>query len=263
MGKHGWLFLPKQVSASRGFACMKMFLLSLFLTCFVYEVYLTVLNIKYYRERVQDLRVSSIFPSRSEIQVESTHAHFFLFTGLMNAAAILVGVWGILMEYLIALAAYAYFHGIVIGFEVIGAYMSDDAGVATRKGAAVLPEPILVILALVFAHMIRVAEKEMASSPEYKKKMAQRAGKGETAAHADYVLSADKKDEGLTEVRVSKGWNDNPALVLDDGISSGPSSRNQSLSSVGSQDVTVLTSDGRTRIAINASPSAPEDPPSQ
>ena len=183
----------------------------------------------------------------------------------MNGAAIMVGFWAVLMEYLVALAAYVYIHGVIIGFEVIGAWQSNDIGVASRKGAAILPEPFLVILALIFAHMVRVAEKEMANSPLYKKKMAERAGKGETAAHADYELAADRNDGDLKGIKVISGRHGahvNPALVLDETIvksdhddsSSGNSSRSQSVSSAASHDVTVLTSDGRTRISINSPP---------
>ena len=147
MSKYGCLCLPKQESASRSFAAVKLFLLFLFSVVLVFEVILTIANIRVYRSRVQEIKVSSVFPSRSEIQVESTHAHFFLFTGLMNAAAIACGFWAVLMEYLVALVAYVYIHGTIIGFEVVGAWMSNDAGVAARKGLSLLPEPILVFLA--------------------------------------------------------------------------------------------------------------------
>lgn len=259
MGKYSCLCLPKQETATRSYACVKLFLLTVFATCFVYEVILTVVFIKEYRDRVQDLKVSSVFPSRSEIQVESSHAHFFLFTGLMNAAAVMCGFWAVLMEYLIALAAYVYVHGFIIVFEAMGAWRSNDAGVAARKGAALLPEPFLVIFALIFAHMVRVAEKELASSPLYKKKMAERAGKGETMCDPDYQLASDRNDNHLKSVTVI-GGQVNPALVREettsvhDDSSSGNSSRSQSVSSAASHDVTVLTSDGRTRISINSAP---------
>ena len=287
MGKYSCLCLPKQENASRTFACIKLFLLLLFSVVLVYEIILTIINIRVYRARVYDIKISSVFPSRSEIQVESTHAHFFLFTGLMNGAAIMCGFWAVLMEYLVALVAYVYIHGTIIGFEVIGAWMSNDLGVATRKGAAILPEPLLVLMALVFAHMVRVAEKQLASSPLYRKKMAARAGKGETAAHADYQLSKEimmdkerqsKHLQGVTVIssgRLAGSARDNPAMMLDhddgdggrrgkvpasDDSSSGNSSRSHSLSSAASQDVTVLTSDGRTRIAINAAAAAASCP---
>lgn len=138
---------------------------------------------KIYRNKVADIKASSLFPSRSEIQVYSTHSHFFLFTGLMAAGAVLVGFWGILMEYLVIIVGYCYIHTVSTLFEVIGAYFSEDDQVAVYKVYGVFPEPFLILFGLIFAHMVRVGEKEMASSPLYKQKMAARAGKGETMAY--------------------------------------------------------------------------------
>ncbi len=177
---------------------------------------ITVYYLKYYRDRIQDIKVSSVFPSRSEIQVETTHSHFFLFTGLMNGAAIAVGIWGIWMEYLIALAGYCYIHSVVIGFEIIGCWQSYNLDVATQKGVGILTEVPLVILALFFAHMVREAERTLANDPLYKKKMAQRAGKGETMSDPNYVIpekEKEKKKRNPNEIQLGM---DNPALDMTD-----------------------------------------------
>lgn len=180
MGKHGWLCLPKMPTASKGFLCTKLFLLTIFLAVFALEVTWTVITMRVYRQKIVDLKAASRWPSRSEIQVYATHQHFFLFTGLIQSAFILVGFWGVLMEYLVVLAGFAYVLTGVILFEIIGAAQSGDDQVKLFKAIGVAPEPILVILALVFAHMVRVAERKLAESPLYKKQMAEKMSKGET-----------------------------------------------------------------------------------
>ena len=268
--KYKWLCLPKQPTATKGFLCMKVFLLIVFTIIFWFQVVHTVYFLKLYRNRVDDIKVSSVWPSRSEIQVESTHAHFFLFTGLLNGAAILIGSWGILMEYLIILAGYCYIHSVVVGFEVIGAWQSNDWDVAKRKGVGILAEIPLILLALFFAHMVRESEKRLAHSPLYKKKMAERAGKGETMSDPNYQLPSEKKMKGK-EIDIEAGQ-DNLALERDEEdtgnvpggtmnndatnptpSTSGTSSRSMSMASAtsGADDVvTVLTSEGKTRISV-------------
>lgn len=238
---------------------MKIFLLIVFTIVFWFEVTHTVYFLKLYRDKVEDIKVSSVWPSRSEIQVESTHAHFFLFTGLLNGAAILIGCWGILMEYLIILAGYCYIHSVVIGFEMIGAWQSGDWDVAKRKGVGILAEVPLVLLALLFAHMVRESEKRLAQSPLYKKKMAERAGKGETMADPNYQLPSEKKmkkdvergydNQGMEDTETVIKTNPDPTPST-----SGTSSRSMSMTSANSsaenEVVTVLTSEGKTRIAV-------------
>jgi hypothetical protein len=213
--------------------------------------------LKLYRDKVEDIKVSSVWPSRSEIQVESTHAHFFLFTGLLNGAAILIGCWGILMEYLIILAGYCYIHSVVIGFEIIGAWQSGDLDVAKRKGLGILAEVPLVLLALLYAHMVRESERRLAHSPLYKKKMAERAGKGETMADPNYQLPSEKKKNSKD---LERGYENSatdfgePTITTNPSPStSGTSSRSMSMASAASNEnevVTVLTTGGKTRIAV-------------
>ena len=183
--KYKWyqLFFPKQPTATWSFMVIKLSLLALFFGAFIFESGWSIYCMKIYRDKVADVKASSLFPSRSEIQVYSTHSHFFLFTGLMAAGAVLVGFWGILMEYLVIIVGYCYIHTVSTLFEVIGAYFSEDDQVAVYKVYGVFPEPFLILFGLIFAHMVRVGEKEMASSPLYKQKMAARAGKGETMAY--------------------------------------------------------------------------------
>lgn len=216
MRQNSWLCLPKQQTATKTFCAVKIFLQIVFFACFIFQTFLTVYYLKYYRDRVEDIKVSSVFPSRSEMQVETTHSHFFLFTGLMNGAAIAVGIWGIWMEYLIVLAAYGYIHSVIIGFELIGCWQSYNLEILKQKGVGVLTEVPLVILALIFAHMVREAERQLANDPLYKKKMAQRAGKGETMCDPNYVIP-EKKGKNTKETRLS--GMDNPALdMTDEGV---------------------------------------------
>lgn len=162
---------------------IKLSLLIIFLATFIFETGWSVYCMKIYRDKVADVKASSLFPSRSEIQVFQTHSHFFLFTGMMAAGAVAVGIWGILMEYLVIIVGYCYIHTVCTLFEVIGAYFSEDDQVAKYKVFGVFPEPFLIMFGLIFAHMVRVGEREMASSPLYKQKLAARAGKGETQAY--------------------------------------------------------------------------------
>jgi len=218
MRQRSWLCLPKQQTATKTFCAVKIFLQIVFFACFIFQTISTVYYLKYYRDRVQDIKVSSVFPSRSEIQVETTHSHFFLFTGLMNGAAIAIGIWGIWMEYLIILVGYCYIHSVVIGFEVIGCWQSYNLEIAKQKGVGILTEAPLVLLALLFAHMVREAERQLANDPLYKKKMAQRAGKGETMSDPNYVIpEKDKKGKNAKETRLS--GMDNLALdMTDEGV---------------------------------------------
>lgn len=168
------------------------------------------------------------------------------------------------MEYLIILAGYCYIHSVVVGFEIIGAWQSNDWSVARNKGIGILAEIPLILLALFFAHMVRESEKRLAQSPLYKKKMAERAGKGETMSDPNYQLPSEKKTKGK-EIDIENGQ-DNLALDRDEDTgnmpggtmnpspsTSGTSSRSMSMASAasGADDVvTVLTSQGRTRISV-------------
>lgn len=183
--KNKWLCLPKQTTATKAYACTKVLLMLIFLMVFVFEVYWTVTCMRVYRQKIVDLKAATRWPSRSEIQVYSTHSHFFLFTGLLSGATVLIGFWGILMEYLVVLAAFSYIQGGIVFFEIIGAMQSNDEDVQLFKAFGIAPEPILVILGLVFAHMIRVCERKLAESPLYKKQMADRMSKGETGTNVN------------------------------------------------------------------------------
>ena len=273
-----WLCLPKQrATSSRAFACFKMFLCIFFIAMFFFEIALNILCIKYYRDRVQDLRDSEIWPPRTRIQVESTNGHFFLFTTLMVGTAILIGILAIFMENLIMLAGYAYVHGIVTGFEIIGAWQSYDQQVVIRKIIGVAPEPIMVILALVFANMCRNNERALAKSPMFKQLMAAKAGKGETMSDPNHRLAGedendddknnnDKKTKQPTvAIEMEKGHVNNAFDSTDEvdprqGVTSSSSSASSysSLSNekkllqeqvTSSSAVTVLV-DGKTRISV-------------
>jgi len=246
MRQRTWLCLPKQQTATKTFCAVKIFLQIAFFASLIFQLIITVYYLKYYRNRVQDIKVSSVFPSRSEMQVETTHAHFFLFSGLMNGAAIAVGIWGIWMEYLIILAGYCYIHSVVIGFEMIGCWQSYNLEVAQQKGVGILTEVPLVLLALLFAHMVREAERKLANDPLYKKKMAQRAGKGETMCDPNYVIpEKDKKRKNAKETRLS--GMDNPALDMTDegGVNQQQSEKSASINT--SRSVSIeLNEEGET-----------------
>src|SRR5690349_20476912 len=105
--KNKWLCLPKQTTATKAYACTKILLMIIFLMVFAFEVYWTVTCMRVYRQKIVDLKANTRWPSRSEIQVYSTHSHFFLFTGLLSGATVLIGFWGIMMEHLVVLAAFS------------------------------------------------------------------------------------------------------------------------------------------------------------
>ena len=83
------------------------------------------------------------------------------------------------MEYLVVLAAFSWMVGVCFFFEVIGAWQSGDEQVQIEKAIQVAPEPLMMIMGLIFAHMIRVCEKKLAESPMYKQRIAALKAKGE------------------------------------------------------------------------------------
>lgn len=93
--------------------------------------------IRHYRKKVVDTKAASLWPSRSELQVYTTHSHFFLFTGLLSSSVVAIGFWGILMEYLVVLAAFSWMVGVNMVFETIGAWQSGDAQVNSLVCAVV------------------------------------------------------------------------------------------------------------------------------
>lgn len=285
-----WLCLPKQrATSSRAFAYFKMFLCIFFIAMFFFEVALNILCIKYYRDRVQDLRDSEIWPPRTRIQVESTNGHFFLFTTLMVGTAIAIGILAIFMENLIMLAGYAYVHGIVTGFEIIGAWQSYDQQVVIRKVIGVAPEPLMVILALIFANMCRNNERALAKSPMFKQLMAAKAGKGETMSDPNHRLANEddddtnnnndnhsNKQQSTVFIEMEKGHVNNAFDSTDevDAVKSVSSTSSSSSSSsysslskekkeslgeqvTSSSSVTVLV-DGKTRISVTGHESSGE-----
>ena len=83
------------------------------------------------------------------------------------------------MEYLVVLAAFSWMVGVCFFFELIGAWQSGDEQVQIEKAMQLAPEPLMMVMGLIFAHMIRVCEKKLAESPMYKQRMAALKAKGE------------------------------------------------------------------------------------
>lgn len=264
----------------------KLLMIALFVAFFIYEVALSVICLKHYRAKVQDLKDSEVWPPRTRIQIELTNAHFFLFTALMIGGAILLGIFAILTENLIALGVYVYVHALIAGFEIIGAWQSFDEEVIIRKALGVVPEPVMIILVVIYAHLCRTNERKLAKSPLFKQFMAAKAGKGETMSDPNYRLTSDEKDgrgdknnnERQVKITMEEGGCVNEALDLtldsECPAKSGDTQANTSnrqepvedrekkvmRDNIGSS-VTVLM-DGKTRISVTASdaPRKPVDP---
>ncbi|KAI1296763.1 hypothetical protein HDE_05005 [Halotydeus destructor] len=222
--KNKWLCLPKQKYASTCYGATKMLLLTFFLMVIIVNIAWTVICMRTYRQKVVDLKATR-WPSRSEIQYYTTHSNFFLFSGIMSASIFTVGLWGILMEYLVVLAAFSYMCGVCFGFEVIGAILSGDSEVQLYKAFGVAPEPLMLVLGLVFAHMIRVCERKLAEDPQYKKKMAEMKSKGETGTNFNTVKKDSFDSNASTDAngnRPSKTGSHNLALDIDDEIKKSP-----------------------------------------
>lgn len=277
-----WICLPKRVNgSSRTFMVFKLFLCFFFTASFIYEVSFNVICVKHYNSKIRELRDSEIWPPRTRIQVESTNAHFFLFTALMVGGAVLVGIFAILTENLIILGGYSYIHGVVVGFEIMGAWQSYDREIIIRKSLGIAPEPIMIILALLFAHMCRNNERSLSKSPLFKQFMATKAGKGETMSDPNYKLGAElelqneqnnnnninEKDKKITLNDEEKGYvNDafdqkteefnksidkNNATSTTSSYSSLPEAEKEMAKDIASP-VTV-TVDDKTRIAVSTS----------
>jgi hypothetical protein len=118
-----------------------------------------------------------------------------------------------MMEYLVVLAAYAYIQGGIVLFEIIGGLQAGDEQVQLYKAIGVAPEPILMVLALVFAHMVRVVERRLAESPEYKKQKAAQMSKGETGNTINMREEGDEDSDQEDMDAATKPTNNNHMVI--------------------------------------------------
>lgn len=217
-----WLCLPKKPCASRGFMIFKLFLITLFVVLFIYEETLSLSAVIYFRAKVQDLRDSEVWPPRTKIQVESMNGHFFLVSSLLVGVATVLGIFSIMMEDLIMLGFYAWLHFLIVIFEVISAWQSFDEEIIMRKAPTVIPEPVMILLVVYYAHLCRINEQKLAKSPLFKQFMAAKAGKGETMSDPNYQITKDQEatkggannNERQVEIIIEEAGRVNEALDL-------------------------------------------------
>lgn len=160
-------FLPRAPTATRAFAAMKLFLLVIFTAGLVAEILYTYFTITAFKERVAGAR------TRSEIQIFKTHWQFFLFTGIWLSLAQFLAIWAAALEYVPVLVAYAFATVAAMVFQLMGAFAADDERVLWAQIYGAIPEAVLVLLALIFARMVKSSDAHLANLPLYRRTMAE------------------------------------------------------------------------------------------
>lgn len=158
-----WLCLPKNPTATRSMLILKTFLLLIFLMALVSQVIYSFLTVKYFKEQITETS------TRSQIQLLKTHGHFFILSGIWSCIVLIIGIWGILSEYVGVLLGYVFMSSAGIVFQVMGSLGSEDIQVAKLKVIGSVLDPMLIFLSLFFAHLIRSTNNSLFSLPIYRK----------------------------------------------------------------------------------------------
>jgi len=127
------------------------------------QIIYTYLTVRFFKEQITP------HSTRSEIQIIRTHGHFFILSGLWSSVVLLIGIWGILSEYVGVLLGYVFMSSAGIIFQVMGSLGSDDVQVAKLKVIGALLDPMLIFLSLFFAHLIRQTNNTLFALPIYRK----------------------------------------------------------------------------------------------
>lgn len=158
-----WICLPKNPTATRSILIFKIFLLLIFCLSFVSQLIYSYLTVRFFKEQMKDNS------TRSEIQILKTHGHFFILSGIWSSVVLIIGIWGILSEYIGVLLGYVFMASAGIVFQVMGSLGSDDVQVAKLKVIGAVLDPMLIFLSLFYAHLIRSTNNSLFALPIYRK----------------------------------------------------------------------------------------------
>ena len=158
-----WICLPKNPTATRSILIFKIFLLLIFSLSFISQLIYSYLTVRFFKEQITENS------TRSQIQILRTHGHFFILSGIWSSIVLIIGIWGILSEYIGVLLGYVFMASAGIVFQVMGSLGSDDIQVAKLKVIGAVLDPMLIFLSLFFAHLIRSTNNSLFSLPIYRK----------------------------------------------------------------------------------------------
>lgn len=175
------LFLPRDPKAYWTFTCTKLLMLLVFLVYISFVTCWTFYTMQYFKEKINDLNLKnpygnfkstsetiSYILSGREIQKLQTHRHFFLFTGLFLLGSSLIAVYGVLKELVSLLVGFIIMQALSAVFEYVGAVKSNDETVMNFKYCSLILQPLLMLLAAIYAFMIRRMEQKLAAQPAYR-----------------------------------------------------------------------------------------------
>ncbi|RWS25687.1 hypothetical protein B4U80_09976 [Leptotrombidium deliense] len=108
-----------------------------------------------------------------KVAINKTHRHFFLFTGLFVGCTVLIGLWGVLREYIPVVFGFVVMLVFSFVFEGVGAYKSGSKEVLELKAYSALPELFFMLISLIYCALIRQSEKQLANLPIYRQTMAE------------------------------------------------------------------------------------------
>jgi len=175
------LFMPRDPKAYWTFTGTKLLMILVFVVYTIFVIVWTFFTMKYYRDKISDLEVKNPFGnfkstaetiqyilSGREIQKLQTHTHFFLFTGLFLLGSSLIAIYGILKELISLLVGFILMQALCVIFEYVGAVKSNDETVMNFKQSSLVLQPMLMVLAAIYAFMIRRMEAKLASEPAYR-----------------------------------------------------------------------------------------------
>lgn len=165
--KYVKFLLPRAPTATRTFAVIKILLLLIYITALCAEIGYTYYTILGFKEKVA---ASTI---RSQIQIFKTHWQFFLFTGIWLTIIQILVIWAVALEYVPVLVAYSFGTLGAMGFQLIGAFNSLDDDVLWSQIYGTIPEPFLILFALLFSRMVKQQENHLANLPLYRRTMAE------------------------------------------------------------------------------------------
>ena len=173
--------MPRDPKAYWTFTCTKLLMIAVYLTYITFVIVWTFYTMQYYKDKINDLNIKNPYGSFKttsetiqyilsgrEIQKLQTHRHFFLFTGLFLLASALIALYGILKELVSLLVGFILMQALSLVFEYVGAVKSNDETVMNFKLSSLVLQPMLMILAAVYAYMIRRQEQRMAGEPAYR-----------------------------------------------------------------------------------------------
>jgi hypothetical protein len=125
------------------------------------------------------------------VQILRTHGHFFLLSGIWSIVVLMIGSWGILSEMVGVIISFVFMSSAGIVFQLMGSFASDDVNVAKLKMLGAVFDPVLIFLALIYAHLLRQNTNTLSSLPVYRKSIVE----SRRSSFSKFITAADVSEE--------------------------------------------------------------------